>query len=266
VFTYGVFAPLVSRRPPVHLGSVADELPEITASGASIVLPLSLGDTLWIAKKFLKSADAELVKVPRRVLDWHRPISWFAAGLTELIEVKNRTPAAVYRATIANEVNPKVALTLITLAAQTALVLRPTFLAGAVGLNGRKLTIRRHWRFFHVQSWVRGQFGYFEFRGPCRLIVAAAPDVHPEVLARTKGSAMPLRRIRQNATIGFTPGLTYRTVRSGSFWAYLRGVGPLFVDLFAGQGLFLAADDVPGGSVVRAKTGLWSVLLRLFGL
>jgi hypothetical protein len=269
VFLYMIFAPFVSGRRPVLLGAPTDVLPEITVSRSSVDLALAPGDTLWVKEKFLQASDEGLKKRTKTVLDWGMPLTCLAAGLTELIEMVNGTTDATYRTTFSSQENPNTELVLVSVPPGASLVLRPSFLAGAVGVGGGKVQIRRHWRLFKMQSWVTGQFRYFEFVGPCRLLVAGSRGVRAEVLAPAPGNLSPARRTNQDATIGFTPGLAYRPVRAETFWAYFRGMNPLFDDLFEGEGVFLCQETSakgPQAEVRKFWAGLWSGVLRIFGL
>lgn len=269
ILAYTVFAPFASNRAPVRLGVASEAQPEITASRTSVDLVLGPGDTLWVKEKFLQSSDEALKKRTRTILDWSMPLTCLAAGLTELIEMLNGTTDATYRATFSSQENPNTELVLVTVPAGASLVLRPSFLAGAVGLGGGKVRIRRHWRLFTLQSWITGQLRYFEFAGPCRLLVAGSRGVRAEVLAPSPGNPSPARRTNQDATIGFTPGLAYRPVRAETFWAYFRGMNPLFDDLFEGQGVFLCQETSAKGpqeQVQKFWAGLWGGMRRVFGL
>lgn len=269
IFAYTVFAPFVSGRAPVLLGPATEALPVITASRSSMDLTLGPGDTLWVREKFLQSSDEGLRKQTKSVLDWGMPLTCLAAGLTELVEMLNRSPDATYRATFSSQENPNTELVLVTVPPGASLVLRPSFLAGAVGLGGGKVRIRRHWRLFTMQSWVTGQFRYFEFVGPCRLLVSGSRGVRAEVLSADAGNASPARRANQDATIGFTPGLAYRPVRAETFWAYFRGMNPLFDDLFEGEGVFLCQETSAKGPQEETRkfwAGLRGGVLRIFGL
>lgn len=269
IFAYAVFAPFVSGRAPVLLGAASAALPEITTSRSSVDLTLGPGDTLWVKEKFLQSSDEGLRKRTRTVLDWGMPLTCLAAGLTELIEMMNGSKDATYRATFSSQENPNTELVLVAVPAGASLVLRPSFLAGAVGLGGGKVRIRRHWRLFKIQSWITGQLRYFEFVGPCRLLVAGSRGVRAEVLTPSPGNATPARRTNQDATIGFTPGLAYRPVRAETFWAYFRGMNPLFDDLFEGEGVFLCQETSAKGPQEQVRkfwAGLWSGVRRIFGL
>jgi len=269
ILAYTVFAPFVSGRAPVLLGPVTEAFPEITTSRSSMDLTLGPGDTLWVKEKFLQSSDEGLKKRTKSVLDWSMPLTCVAAGLTELVEMLNQTKDVTYRATFSSQENPNTELVLVTVPPGASLVMRPSFLAGAVGLGGGKVRIRRHWRLFTMQSWVTGQFRYFEFVGPCRLLVSGSRGVRAEVLTADAGNPSPARRTNQDATIGFTPGLAYRPVRAETFWAYFRGMNPLFDDLFEGEGVFLCQETSAKGpqeEVRKFWAGLRSGVLRIFGL
>jgi hypothetical protein len=269
IFAYAVFAPFVSGRAPVRLGTATEAQPEITASRTSVDLVLGPGDTLWVKEKFLQASDEGLRKRTRTILDWTMPLTCLAAGLTELVEMLNATKDATYRATFSSQENPNTELVLVTVPPGASLVMRPSFLAGIVGFGGGKVRIRRHWRLFTMQSWVTGQLRYFEFTGPCRLLVAGSRGVRAEVLAPSAGNLSPARRTNQDATIGFTPGLAYRPVRAETFWAYFRGMNPLFDDLFEGEGVFLCQETSAKGPQEQVRkfwAGLWGGVRRIFGL
>ncbi|MBI2515341.1 MAG: hypothetical protein HYV95_00340 [Opitutae bacterium] len=265
---YG-FAPFVSRRSPVVIGAAATAQPEVTVSRASVDVALHPGDTLWVREKFLQASDEGLTKRTRLLLDWRMPFASIAAGLTELIEMRNGAAAAEYRATFSSQENAQTEVAVIALPAGSSMVVRPSFLAGLIGEGGRRVAVRRHWRLLTMQSWVTGQFRYFEFVGPCRLLIAGSRGVRAEVLAPRGGNPTPARRTNQDSTIGFTPGLAYRPVRAETLWTYVRGQNPLFDDLFAGTGVFLCQEvSAPGDAAQSRKfwAGLWSGLLRIFGL
>ncbi|MDB6115113.1 MAG: hypothetical protein JWQ62_2058 [Lacunisphaera sp.] len=269
IFCYFVFAPLVSGRAPVLLGGAPTTLPEIDSSRTAVELALHPGDTLWVKERVLQASDEGLRKRTKTVLDWRMPLTCAAAGLTELIEMHNATSDAVYRATFSSQDNPNTELAVVSIPEGASLVLRPTFLAGAIGLHGGKLVIRRHWRLFTLQSWVTGQFRYFEFVGPCRLLIAGSRGVRAEVLVPMPGNLSPARRTNQDATIGFTPGLAYRPIRAETFWAYFRGMNPLFDDLFEGRGVFLCQETSAKGEQEKVRkfwAGIWGGLLRIFGV
>lgn len=269
VLMYFVLAPLISGRAPVRLGTGSAEFPEVAASRAALEVPLAPGDKLWVKEHFLQSSDEGLKKKTKTLLDWSMPFTCFAADLKELIQMHNQTTDATFRVTLSSQESQTTEIALVTIPAGASMVLRPSFISGAVGMDGGKLHIRRHWRFFKMQSWITGQLRYFEFVGPCRLLVSGSRGVRAETLVLTVGQPEPARRTNQDATIGFTPGLAYRSVRAETFWAYFRGMNPLFDDLFVGQGVFLSQGTSARGpqeDVRKFWSGLRSGVLRVFGL
>lgn len=267
---YFVVAPFISSRAPVRLGAESGAGVTVRGSDASIDVVLEPGDVLWVKERFLQASDEGLLKRTRWLFDWSMPFTCLAAGLKELIEMRNAAPEAKLRATFSSQTDAHVELAVVAVPAGASLVLRPSFLAGLIGPLGRKKNaIRRHWRLFTLQSWATGQFRYFEFVGPCTLLLAGSRGVRAETLAAQPGLPVPGRRANQDATIGFTPGLAYRPVRAETFWAYFRGQNPLFDDLFEGTGVFLCQQTTARGEAAEQRkfmANLRDGVLRVFGL
>ena len=265
---YGI-APVMSLGRPIRLGREPAALPEVGASRVSVEAVVQPGEILRIKEKFLQASDEGMRRQTRFVLDWQIPFTSLACGLVELIEMRNENPSGEYRVTLSNSDDPHVEMAQVSVPAGASIVLRPSFLAGVVQRKGERLQIRRHWRLFRLQAWVSGQFRFFEFVGPCRLIVSGSRGVRAERLAEREGQSAPARRTNQDATIGFTPNLEYRPVRAETFWSYYRGMNPLFDDVFAGRGLFVLQETATDGSAARAGrfwSSLWSGVLKVFGL
>jgi hypothetical protein len=259
-------------------------LPEVGASRVSVEAVLRPGELLRVKEKFLQASDEGIVKRTRFVLDWRIPLTSLACGLVELIEMhpSRRVPeirnaageSAVegegeFRVTLSNGQDPHIELAIVEVPAGASLVLRPSFLAGVIQREGERLEIRRHWRLFRWQAWISGQFRFFEFVGPCRLVVAGSRGVRAERLVDRAGQSAPARRTNQDATIGFTPNLAYRPVRAETFWSYYRGMNPLFDDLFAGRGLFVLQETATEGAGAKAGkfwSSVWNGVLKVFGL
>jgi hypothetical protein len=265
---YGV-APLMSRGRAIRLGPDPTTLPEVGESRVSIEAALQPGEILRIKEKFLQASDEGLGKHTRFVLDWRIPLTSLACGLVELVEMRHKAGQGEYRVTLSNGDDPHIEMAQVEVPAGSSLVLRPSFLAGVIQRDGERLEIRRHWRIFRWQAWVSGQFRFFEFVGPCRLIVSGSRGVRAERLVDRDGQAAPARRTNQDATIGFTPNLEYRPVRAETFWSYYRGMNPLFDDLFAGRGIFVLQETATDGSAAKAGrfwSTVWSGVLKVFGL
>lgn len=265
---FGV-APLIAGGRAVRLTPELAVLPEVATSRVSAEIALQPGERLWVKGKFLQASDEGMPRATRYVLDWRIPVTCVITGLIELIELKAKNGAGEQRLTLSNQANPQSELAVLTLPAGAAIVLRPSFLAGVIVPEGGRLELRRRWQLFRWQAWVTLQFRFFEFVGPCRLIVAGSRGVRAERLTEREGNPAPARRANQDATVGFTPNLDYRPVRAETFWSYYRGVNPLFDDLFAGQGIFLCQEISTDGDASRARnfwSGLWGGLTKLFGL
>jgi hypothetical protein len=265
---YGV-APFLSRGRPIRLGGEPAALPDVGESRVSVEAVLPPGEILRVKEKFLQASDEGINKRTRFVLDWRIPFTSVACGLIELVEMRNPGSSGEYRVTLSNGDDPHIELARVDVPAGASLILRPSFLAGVMQREGEQLQIRRHWRIFHWQAWVSGQFRFFEFVGPCRLLVSGSRGVRAERLVDREGQSSPARRTNQDATIGFTPNLEYRPVRAETFWSYYRGMNPLFDDVFAGRGLFVLQETATGGSAAKAGrfwSGIWNGILKVFGL
>jgi hypothetical protein len=266
---YFVVAPLMSRGRPIRLGPDPPALPEVGESRVSVNAVLHPGDILRIKEKFLQSSDEGIGKRTRFVLDWQIPFTSVACGLIELVEMRNAGKEGDYQVTLSNGEDPHIELAQVSVPAGSSIVLRPSFLAGVLQRDDERLEIRRHWRIFRWQAWVGGQFRFFEFVGPCRLIVSGSRGVRAERLVDRAPQASPARRTNQDATIGFTPNLEYRPVRAETFWSYYRGMNPLFDDVFAGRGMFVLQETATDGSAAKAGrfwSGVWNGVLKVFGL
>jgi hypothetical protein len=262
-------APVVTMGRPVRLRQELQKFPEVVASGLSADLALAPGERLWVREKFLRASDERLRRKTRHLLDWRIPFSCFATGLVKLVEMSHRQESGECLVTVSNGLDPQRELAVMLLAPGSALVVRPSFLAGVTLEKGRRLTIRRRWQFFRWQSWVTLQFRFFEFVGPCRLVIASSRGVQAEQLAERADKIRPARRSGRETTIGFTPNLDYRPVRAETFWSYYSGTSPLFDDLFSGRGIFLRQQIPAEGGVGlprKFRPGVWARVLKIFGL
>jgi hypothetical protein len=281
IVLYYFLAPRVARGRPVRLADSLAVLPEVGASAVTAELTLQPGERLWVKEKFLQASDEGLTKKTRYLLDWRIPFTCVATGLIELIELRHGGGKGEQKLTLSNQSDPHSELAAVTLPAGASLVLRPSFLAGVVvggpaassgsrtGRDGAKLRIRRRWQLFRWQAWVTLQFRFFEFVGPCRLIVAGSRGVRVEDLSTRLTDAIPARRTNQDATMGFTPNLDYRPARAETFWSYYRGMNPLFDDVFAGRGLFLCQQVATEGDAKKARrfwSGVWGGVMKIFGV
>lgn len=266
---YGV-APLISRSRPLKFSPGNGVQPEVGASHVSVDVALWPGEQIRVKEKYLQASDEGLVRRTRFLLDWRIPFTSLACGLSELVEMRNTTAGADYRVTFSNADDPHMELAVAHVPAGGSLILRPSFLAGVITRIDEPLRIRRRWALWRWLSWVTFQFRFFEFQGPCRLIVAGTRGVRAERLVDREGQPRAARRTNQDATIGFTPNLEYRPIRAETFWAYYRDMNPLFDDLFAGPGVFICQETAHASASAQAAGRFWSTvwngLLKVFGM
>lgn len=269
LFLYFGVAPLISRGRPVKFVGRQDLMPEVGSSHVSVDAAIWPGEVLRVKERYLQGSDEGLARRTRFVLDWRIPFTSVACGLIELVEMRNTQASGERRVTFSNADDPHIELAVVTIPEGASLVLRPSFLAGAITPLDRPLKIRRRWQLFRWQSWVTLQFRFFEFTGPCRLIVAGSRGVRAECLSEREGVPAPARRTNQEATIGFTPNLEYRPIRAETFWSYYRDMNPLFDDLFSGPGLFLLQETARVDDRRRPGqfwSSVWNGMLKIFGM
>ena len=265
---YGL-APLLAKSRPIRMADSVIAQPSVGGSRVSIDTALWPGEVLLIRENFLQSSDEGLAKKTRFLLDWRIPFTSVACGLFELVSMRNVRAEGERHVTFSNADDPHLELAVVAVPDGGSLILRPTFLAGVITPADRPLRIRPRWQLLRWQAWISLQFRYFEFQGPCRLLVAGSRGVRAEQLVEREGRSAPARRTNQRSTIGFSPTLDYQPVRAETFWGYYRGLNPLFDDLFSGQGVFLV-QETSSGHGERASgrfwASLWSGVLKVLGL
>lgn len=262
-FLYFAIAPIAARRPPVRLlpsdrGMVSDDgIP----SAASRRIRLEEDKELLVVPEAVQSSPHEADKATKWLLNWSMPLSSLASSMVALLRIRTRRPDFVQ---LSSTGDPLAEIGTVTIAAGSAMVLRPRALRGIVQPIARPVLITRHWRLASLSAWLTFQFRYLVFHGPCTLIVQGSRGVRLERAAEGRG-------INQAATIGFSAGLAYAVRRSEAFGPYLMGRQELFNDSFADSGGFYLYEDMPragrgGGIWGRGLRGLGDASLRVFGL
>lgn len=259
---YFLWAPWITRRvKPVQLPPGGSAAPTVGPSGVVAEDAVWPGEVLWVKKKFLQASDAGLTRRSRLMLNWRTPLSCAAVGLTRLVELRNGRSDGERRVVFANADDHFAELVVLAIPEGGAFVLRAGFLHGIIAGLDQPPVIRRHWRIFSWQSWVTGQFGYFEFAGRCRLIVSCVSTVTAQTMvARDDGKPTTLRT-QQAGVIGLSPRLEFKPVRSEGFWRYCQSESPLFDLHLTGEGVVLSRD--PQG---RGRDGFRAQLLKFWGL
>ncbi|MCH6255749.1 hypothetical protein MLD52_04275 [Puniceicoccaceae bacterium K14] len=266
LFAFYVGAPFLSWAKPISFADKELELPTLGRSSVSASIELGQGDVAWVKESYLQASDENLEKKTCFVLDWKIPFTCMAAGLVELIRFKVPNDASSASITVSTQDRSDVELVDVTLSEGTALIIRPSHIAGVVSRKLDGVLIKRHWRLFNIQSWVTLQFRYFEIKGPCVVFISGIRGVRSERILADNAKG---RRTNQSATIGFVPSLHYSVVRAETFWSYLRGLNPLFDDVFRGNGLFLCqeiSNTLEGASAKKFWSQVWNSILKVLGI
>jgi len=262
---YFVLAPLVTRRPPLRLERqgdrpAANEAVEVVApSGVSQTLRLHPDEELLVLPAYLQSAPVGAARSTRWLVKG-RPWASLTSGMALLTCVRTSHAGEAVVLSASDDGLSEIALLRVPLG--QALVIQPRALVGLVARQGGSVDIRWRWRLASLHAWLTLQLRFFVIRGPVTLAVQGKRGVRVQPAQGTQS-------IRQTATLGFSTGVAYSTVRSEPFLPYLRGQAPLLNDRFGGAGVYLY-DETPGGGsrqgrIGRGLEGLSDALLKLFG-
>lgn len=260
-----VIAPIFHWARPIKFSDEKLPAPEILDHGVSVSLDIKEGEQAWIKEAYLQASDESLARRTRFVLNWQIPITCLAAGLIELVEFASENDSMNGGITASTQDKPDMELSLVNVPENGSLILRPSHLVGLIGSGAQPVSIRRRWSFGRAQAWMTLQFRYFEFVGPCRMVVSGIRGVRAERISSAEGQG---RRANQDSTIGFTPDLEFGATRAETFWAYFRGFNPLFDDVFRGEGTFLCQEISKGENTgpMRFWTGFRDAFLKVVGI
>lgn len=263
LFSYYLWASVLMRMGAMRLCKEELPMPSLLASGVSAQIDLEDRNRLWVKESYLQASDESLKRKTRFVLDWKIPFTCVAAGLIEMVELASADRSG--KVTVSPQKRAELEVALIDIPKEGKLVARPSCIAGILSLEGETVGIRRRWKLLHPQSWMTFQFRYFEFQGPCQLVVSGVRGVRIETMDTSNEEG---RRANQVATLGFTPNLRYGVARAETFWTYLRGFNPLFDDVFRGKGAFLCQEitDAETTTAARFWSGIWNSMLKILGV
>lgn len=245
VFFYYV-APRIARSRALKLARSPAAFPQLGECSTVVETSLWPGETARVRKRYLLAVDDEVVRESRWLLSRRFPLTSVLSGFVHDVHLHNARAGHEYRLAFAHHKNPENEMAVVHVPEGGSLVVRPSFLAGVILPPGEILTVRRRWQFFRWQSWLTGQLRFLEFYGPCRLVVTGRPGLRAERLALGEEGATPACRTSQDKTIGFTPNLEYRLIRTARFWSYYRWNQRLFDAYFVGVGFVLMQAAVPG--------------------
>ena len=253
IFFYYV-APRIARSRAMKLAKFTTSFPRLGESRTVVETSLWPGETARVRKRFLLAVDDEVVRESRWLLSRRFPLTSLLSGFVHDVNLHNARAGHEFRLAFAHHKNPENEMAVVHVPDGGSLVVRPSFLAAVILPPGEMLTVRRRWQIFRWQSWLTGQLRFLEFYGPCRLVVTGRPGLRAERLAMGEDGAQPACRTRPDKTIGFTPNLEYRMIRTTRFWNYYRWNQRLFDAYFVGVGFVLTQATVPG-----RRTAFWSM-------
>jgi uncharacterized protein (AIM24 family) len=267
-FLFFVLAPLAARLPPICIlpDAQAIAIPEPPPSAVSVALDIAPGEELLVQADFLQSSSRTAHKRTQWFLNARLPFASLASGMVALTRIRPSAGEPGTRVAVASQQDAFGEIGVVDIPDGAAIVLQPRSLAGVVKPVGMPLYISRHWRLRSLHAWLTLQLRYLVFQGPCRLILKGCRGVRSE----EPQPGQP-RLVNQSATLGFSANLDYRTTRSETFVAYLRGKEDLFNDLFSGRPGRFFYEVMPAGGrrtgiTGRGLEGLTDAVLKAFGI
>jgi len=268
-FFYFVAAPIAARRPPILIGKASDacrrpvtgERDAARISAVSKRVLLSPDEEMLVRHDYCQSKPQMVSARTKWLFDWAYPLSSIAAHMWQLTRINTAQAAEIV---VSSTVDPLAEIALLELAAGEVFILQARGLVGAVYQRGRRPKIRSHWRLGTLHAWLTLQLRYLSFEGPATLMVKGCRGVRLEAAASG-------RSISQQATLGFSAGTAYSTVRNEPFWPYLLGEQPLLQDRFEGPRACYLYEEVPwsarDGTTRRSPVeAMVDAALKAFGM
>ena len=262
LFCYHILAPLAERRPAIRIiapATQAPPVPDATASRTSVSIRLEEGEELLVRQGYFQSASRASAERTQWFLDSGHPIMSLATGLSFLTRIGGSGQAI----TVSAIHDPFAEVAMLALPEGAACVLHPRAIAAVVEPVDRPLHIAAHWRIFSLHAWLTGQWRYYVFHGPARLVLKGGRGVRVEPVERG-------RIFAQSQLIGFSADIPYAVVRTGTFWPYFLGREPLLKDRVEGDHGVLIVEEAPltsrKGEIKRGIEGLLDAGMKLFGM
>jgi uncharacterized protein (AIM24 family) len=218
VFWYYGLAPLAARGAPVQL-----EPPETgghchaVADGKTIEVTVDQQHPLRARMDWVQQYSPELRKDTVFLFDWAAPLVSYASGLRELTRVTAGSPAKRGQVTLTAASDPNAYLVVVELKDHPGLVIRPDHVVALVG----DVRLRTRWSLRSLHSWVAGQVRYIIFHGTGTLYIAGHAGVQGVL------HEQPVV-VEEALVVGHTVNAGFTTVRTETFWPYLRDRTSLF--------------------------------------
>ncbi len=269
VLAFYVFArlPSAARAAPIVPASsrglaLAGEASGVSASSdASCSIRLDETRELLVQPEYLTSVPTAADVRTRWVLDARHPLTSLTAQLYGLTWVRVAAPVQVNLAARRLEMGE---LAVVDVPEGTALACLPRHIVGVVQTRTRPLRVTVQWRLSSLHAWLTMRLRHVLFHGPVQLILEGSRGVKIE-------PATSSRAVNRDTVIGFNGNLAFHSVRSETFFAYLRGKQPLMHDRFsenAGEYVYQTrpgeSSNAAGGR--RDYGRLTDYVLKVFGI
>jgi hypothetical protein len=262
LFCWFVLAPLAMRRSAIRL-RVPDgqgvAIAPAAPSATSVAVRLQPGEELLVRQDYLQTSSHAGAHGTQWFLDWRKPLTSIATGLTFLTRVRGESETTTISATR----DGLAEVTVLVLPKGGSCVLQPRALAAVAQPLNRPLRITPHWRLGSLNAWLTLQLRYLVFHGPARLVLKGGRGVRVE-------PAEQGRVFGQDQLVGFSADLTYSVARTETFWPYFLGRQQLLKDrVMAGNGV-LIVEEAPltahRGEVRRGLEGMIDAGMKVFGM
>ncbi len=259
-FWYYGLAALASRRPPVRL-LPGDTPGEITAGARGKMLPVEVtpAQPLLARMDWVQQYSPSLAKRTRFLFDWHSPFTSFAAGLAEMTELSAGSTETAGQVWLAAGNDPHAHVLALHLNNHPGVVLKP----GAVVAVAGDITLRPRWHVRSLHHWIAGRLRHILFCGTGTVYVTGhgGVEVNPARQATV---------IEEALVLGYDSRAAFATVRTETFWPYLRGKTSLFDYRFDAGRLAIRQTSIPdtvrrGNPLVRTVDALLNGIGKLFG-
>ena len=238
-FWFYIVAPIASKAAPIQVGAPMGSHVSVFEPKSVQAVELISGSTICTRGDWVNAYPSEGVKKETRLLwSWQSPLVSYASGLRELTEWR-MTGETSQSLKLCSGTDPNLKIAKVMFASKAALVVRPSSI---VAISG-DLQLTTCWKLASIHSWISGRLRHVIISGQGALYLSGYGDVKSE-------TPKAKQRMSDNLLIAHDPGTPFRTVRTETFWPFLRGKTSLYDLQFEDQGLVIyqaAVKEVADG-------------------